>query len=80
MRQRLEYDMSGPRNNPESGRPAFEGTTCEAVQDALHMVLMDESDDDTSATVFLHLAGCPECRSALREHVEIAASLLALGR
>ena len=63
--------------NPE-GAKAKDGEgklTCEDTRDLLYLFTCNELEDDEAKQVADHLAGCPDCRKALAEHVKVSGSL-----
>lgn len=51
-----------------------EGMNCEDVRDLLFMFLNNELDEELEEVID-HLARCPECRLALREHMKLSGLL-----
>lgn len=45
--------------------------TCEDARDLLHALIQNDLEDEDSAMVLQHLAGCKACRAALAEHVKL---------
>ena len=58
-------------SNPQAHTVKSDELNCESVRDDLHSFLMNELPEREVRMIGTHLAGCDECRTALREHVEL---------